>query len=462
MELRRRPNAASSSGDSGGANSRSDSPESSGAKIDRNFTRCIVSVFFVLVSVLTLTVLFSSEASKFLPKTVQEQIGQILDKFGLEPRVHAVVIDAGSTGSRVLAFTFKRDIFDGNQLKLEDELWKQNKPGLSSFALEPAKAGESVQQLLNSAKERIPAKYWSKTPITLKATAGLRLLPQEQSEAIIIEVKKVLENSGFQTITDEKLIEIMNPMEEGLFAWFTVNYLLGSFQPNKHLSKSAASLDLGGGSTQITFAPKTLPVSGTEGRKHFIHKVDILGGEPLSVYSHSYLGLGLMAARQAIFVHEGSSKSSCVVSKTKSSKFNFHGNSYDISSSDNAGFETCLNVVKAVIIADNVHKPEELAGRDVVAFSYFYDLAIEAGLISGLEGSVTISDYKKAAIRACGDIENSSFTSLNACLDLTFLYGLLNSGYGLPESKLIKLYKKINGHEASWALGVGYHMINNH
>ena len=40
-------------------------------------------------------------------------------------------------------------------------------------------------------------------------------------------------------------------------------------------------------------------------------------------------------------------------------------------------------LVKAVIIADNVHKPEELAGRDVVAFSYFYDLAIEAGLISG-------------------------------------------------------------------------------
>ena len=139
MELRRRPNALSSSGDSGGPNSRSDSPESSGAKIDRNFTRCIVSAFFLLVSALTLTVLFSSEASKFLPKTVQEQIGQILDKFGLEPRVHAVVIDAGSTGSRVLAFTFKRDIFDGNQLKLEDELWKQNKPGLSSFAQEPVK-----------------------------------------------------------------------------------------------------------------------------------------------------------------------------------------------------------------------------------------------------------------------------------------------------------------------------------
>ena len=31
-------------------------------------------------------------------------------------------------------------------------------------------AGESVQQLLNSAKERIPAKYWSKTRITLKVS----------------------------------------------------------------------------------------------------------------------------------------------------------------------------------------------------------------------------------------------------------------------------------------------------
>ena len=83
--------------------------------------------------------LFSSEASKLLPPAVLESVGQILDSVGLESRVHAVVIDAGSTGSRVLAFTFKRDILDGNQLKLEDELWKQVKPGLSSFAKEPIK-----------------------------------------------------------------------------------------------------------------------------------------------------------------------------------------------------------------------------------------------------------------------------------------------------------------------------------
>ncbi len=448
MELRKRANASlSGSGDD--SSCRSSSPESKGARIDRNFTRCIVLAFLVLIGAIFLPLTFSS----MLPSFIQEPFEQLLDAFGLEPRVHAVVIDAGSTGSRVLAFTFKKDFIHGNQLKLVDELWKQVKPGLSSFAQDPEKAGKSVQELIDAAKQRIPRKHWAQTPITLKATAGLRLLPEEQSAAIIQEVKKVLEQSGFQG-SQEKLIEIMNPMEEGLFAWFTVNYLLDAF--SKSLWSSAVSLDLGGGSTQITFAPKTFPVAGIEGRKHFIHKVDILESDPWNVYSHSYLGLGLMAAREAIFVKEGSSKSSCVLSNVK---FAFHGNVYEIAAASQGGFQPCLDVVEKVIDANDVHKPQEILGRDIVAFSYFFDLAIDAGLITGLEGSVNVSDYKKAAMQAC-DGSNPQSDAF-ACLDLTFLFGLLNHGYGLSESKAIKLYKKINGHEASWALGVGYHMIHN-
>ena len=54
-----------------------------------------------------------------------------------------------------------------------------------------------------------------------------RLLPKDQSDAIIGEVEKVLRSSGFRP--ESPLIEIMNPMEEGLFAWFTVNFLLEQF-----------------------------------------------------------------------------------------------------------------------------------------------------------------------------------------------------------------------------------------
>ncbi len=53
---------------------------------------------------------------------------------------------------------------------------------------------------------------------------GLRLLPASQAEAIIDEVEKVLLFSGFKL--EKTLVEIMNPRDEGLFAWFTVNFLV--------------------------------------------------------------------------------------------------------------------------------------------------------------------------------------------------------------------------------------------
>ena len=58
---------------------------------------------------------------------------------------------------------------------------------------------------------------------------------------------------------EDPLIEIMNPMEEGLFAWFTVNFLLDQF--SKPVVDSYVTLDLGGGSTQIVFVPGQGPNS---------------------------------------------------------------------------------------------------------------------------------------------------------------------------------------------------------
>jgi hypothetical protein len=71
---------------------------------------------------------------------------------------------------------------------------------------------------------------------------------------------------------------------------------------SQNMLESFVSLDLGGGSTQITFAPANYPIGGLEGRKHFLHNVTILGDRH-EVYTHSYLGLGLMAARESIFTH---------------------------------------------------------------------------------------------------------------------------------------------------------------
>jgi ectonucleoside triphosphate diphosphohydrolase 5/6 len=83
-------------------------------------------------------------------------------------------------------------------------------------------------------------------------------------------LETALKTSGFKPETP--LVEIMNPRDEGLYGWFTVNFLLDLLSPGS-LKKSFASLDLGGGSTQITFAPEKIPVPGLENRKHFMHEV---------------------------------------------------------------------------------------------------------------------------------------------------------------------------------------------
>lgn len=64
------------------------------------------------------------------------------------------------------------------------------KPGLSSYDEEPSKAAASIRELLDAAKEKIPRASWASTPVTLKATAGLRLLPKDKSEAILNEVRE--------------------------------------------------------------------------------------------------------------------------------------------------------------------------------------------------------------------------------------------------------------------------------
>lgn len=137
----------------------------------------------------------------------------LLDKLslslGLQEHVYTVVIDAGSTGSRVLAFTFHRSLSGkykshdivpsqlsnykqlllvDRSVKLDQEFYSHIKPGLSSFADDPKKGADSIKQLLDKAKIVVPPHLWHQTPLVLKATAGLRLLPAEKANLILEEV----------------------------------------------------------------------------------------------------------------------------------------------------------------------------------------------------------------------------------------------------------------------------------
>jgi Golgi nucleoside diphosphatase len=46
-------------------------------------------------------------------------------------------------------------------------------------------AADSVAELLETAKATIPSHLWHQTPLALKATAGLRLLSENQVDEIL-------------------------------------------------------------------------------------------------------------------------------------------------------------------------------------------------------------------------------------------------------------------------------------
>lgn len=50
--------------------------------------------------------------------------------------------------------------------------------------------GDTIRQLLKVAKKTVPKEEWRQTPVVLKATAGLRLLPEEKARALLDEVRQ--------------------------------------------------------------------------------------------------------------------------------------------------------------------------------------------------------------------------------------------------------------------------------
>lgn len=178
------------------------------------------------------------------------------DKVGAALKVkrknYGIVIDAGSTGSRALVYEFISSRC-GDVVKLHKEFFHETQPGLSDFVTNPEgvritlnlsyhhnincvvyimsvskvlQAARSIQKLLLMAKQDIPRRHWAETFVTLMATAGLRLLPQQQQEQLLKCVNKTLVNSGFRTGPDS--VSIIDGQYEGLLSWFSINLLLGT------------------------------------------------------------------------------------------------------------------------------------------------------------------------------------------------------------------------------------------
>lgn len=127
---------------------------------------------------------------------------------------YALMIDAGSTGSRIHVYKFN---YCHASPMLEYEVFAQTRPGLSSFKTSPKEAAGSLNDLMAEAMRVVPESLRSCTPLAVKATAGLRLLGKKQSKAILKEVEHHLKHDFPFPLVETDPVVIMDGKDEGDF-----------------------------------------------------------------------------------------------------------------------------------------------------------------------------------------------------------------------------------------------------
>lgn len=413
---------------------------------------------------------------------------------------YVLMIDAGSTGSRIHVYKFNNC---GPIPELEKEEFMMNEKsvgGLSAHKDDPVAAAKTLDPLMALAMEHVPDQLKKCSPVAVKATAGLRLIGKELADAILAEVRRHLEQDfPFPVVSkEENGVAIMDGSDEGVYAWITTNYLLGRIGgPDK--SETAAVFDLGGGSTQIVFEP-TFKGAADGGMPEKLaagdHKYELdFGGHKFDLYQHSHLGYGLMSAREALhsslidelvevkgedkawmnspIVHPciapGATKQIDVkVSGGETRSFNFTGPSQPSPAQ-------CRNIAEKILKKEadcalapcsfnGVHQPslaKTFAKEDVYIFSYFYDRTKPFGM----PDSFTLREMQDLTQKVCAgkdswDIFSSVPGALEEldgrpeyCLDLNFMIALLHTGYEMPIDREVKVAKKIKGNELGWCLG---------
>ncbi|NWY69548.1 ENTP8 diphosphohydrolase, partial [Erithacus rubecula] len=226
------------------------------------------------------------------------------------PPQYGLVFDAGSTHTSLYIYRWPAHKENGTGIVSQVEACSVSGPGISSYADDPAGAGASLKPCLDKAMQIIPAEQQRETPTYLGATAGMRLLREENStkaERIFAEVSKAIG----QYPVDFRGARILTGSEEGSFGWITVNYLLQTLIKFSFAEKwehpqdteVVGALDLGGASTQITFQPG-VPVEDRNTSVFFR-----LYGTNYSLYSHSYLCYGQSQALKMLLaaLHQASS-----------------------------------------------------------------------------------------------------------------------------------------------------------
>ncbi len=139
---------------------------------------------------------------------------------------YAVVIDAGSTGSRV--FVYKIVVDSEGERQVTGTNGGKVRPGLSSFHDHPQDAGAYIAPLLVNSATMIPESYLHETELFIKGTAGVRLLPDDVQIKLWDTLFTDLTNTSISAVPLKYIrenFETITGHQEAFYAVVASNYI---------------------------------------------------------------------------------------------------------------------------------------------------------------------------------------------------------------------------------------------
>lgn len=151
--------------------------------------------------------------------------------YGAKVDNYAVVIDAGSTGSR--CFVFHVLVDDDDKRNVTSFSCGKVVPGLSSFKNYPDESSAYLAPLLINAATIIPVSQQSKTIVHIKATAGMRLLSEEIQKKIWLSLVTGLNyRLDVPFLIADVYVGTIDGHAEAYFAVLASNYIAGCIDGN--------------------------------------------------------------------------------------------------------------------------------------------------------------------------------------------------------------------------------------
>ncbi|CAF0888067.1 unnamed protein product [Adineta steineri] len=418
---------------------------------------------------------------------------------------YAVVVDAGSTHSKIFIYTWPADKSDGLGLTSRVTQVKSCTPAGGAITTIKDPTETNVEKYFNSSMhsciDDIPANRKDRALIFLGGTAGLRLFEMKNlsyTNALLNGTRAYFSTLGLLFRAPESQVRIISGSEEGLSGWISANMLMGElFKNNKPLETYGVS-DMGGASTQLSFiSPDAL-----------YHRFNMsLFNTDYETYSHSYLCYGAEQFRyvylgQMINAMNGSQliNDPCLQNgytqnftyntifslpcvQNRSAPLPYINTSSTFTFIGTGNYSTCSSFVQeryntSVCTTpncsfDNVYQPKPIASTlKFIAISAWYStfrtLAPNVTLSPDGNGNYNLSSTNFTQIRAAikaiceqswSDVPQPDPYRPLLCFNSMHHWTLLEYGYGMTNDNLknFQIIRTVNSNEIGWTLG---YMIN--